>query len=141
MYPLQFKYYGLNLSNEDTTENVGKTFNATSKFIKSAIRRDNANVLIHCSTGNNLGALFMAAYLIKELDFTIGDALRHIKSIRPKIKPQAVLLSQLQAYETIVIAEKRRLEFQQVQDLLKIDKAKKGKVKEKTMNSAEISSR
>jgi len=92
IYPQQFTYLYLKLGDE-TTENIGKHFNPTCKFIKSAIRRDSANVLVHCNTGNNLAVCFVAAYLIKVHEYQIGDALKLLKRARPKIKPYGVFLS------------------------------------------------
>lgn len=114
MYPQQFIYMCLNLS-EETTENIAKHFNAVCKFMKSAIRRDSANILVHCNTGNNLAVCFVAAYFIKVEDYSIGTSLKIIKKARPKIKPYGVFLSQVQCYETIVDAYNRRLEAQKAQ--------------------------
>ena len=64
MYPRKYNYRSIPVSDEPT-ENIGKHFNPTIKFIHSAIRRDSANVLVHCMTGNNLSACLIAAYLVK----------------------------------------------------------------------------
>ena len=64
IFPHQFTYMCLPLA-EETTENIGKHFNACCKFISTAIRRNSANVLIHCMTGNNLSVCFASAYLVK----------------------------------------------------------------------------
>ena len=114
MYPMQFIYMVLNLM-EETTENIAKHFNAVCKWVSKAIRRDSANVLIHCNTGNNLAVCFITAYLIKVENYPIGSALKLIKKARPKIKPYGVFLSQLQSYETIVAAYNKRLEAQKAQ--------------------------
>ena len=112
MFPQQYTYMCLPLV-EETTENIGRHFNNCCKFIKSAIRRDSANVLIHCMTGNNLSVCFAAAYLVKAHDYDLKNAFRLIKRMRPQLKPYSVFLSQLQSYETIVGAEKKRAEAQQ----------------------------
>ena len=64
MFPKKYVYRSVPVENV-TTENIGKHFNAVVKFMKSVIRRDAANVLIHCMTGNDLGPCFVAAYLIR----------------------------------------------------------------------------
>ena len=109
MYPQQFIYMCLNLA-EETTENIAKHFNAVCKFMSKAIRRDSANILVHCNTGNNLAVCFIAAYFIKIEDYSIGTSLAIIKKARPKIKPFGVFLSQLQSFETIVDAYNARVE-------------------------------
>ena len=107
MFPRKYTYRTVPLE-DVATENIGKYFNATSKFIKQHIRRDSANVLVHCGTGNSLSVCFIAAYLIKIHDYSIGMALKLIRRQRPKIKPNAVFLSQLSNYELIVGAERKR---------------------------------
>ena len=97
MFPQLYNYFCLPLV-EETTECIGKHFNSFCKFVKSAIRRDSANVLIHCMTGNNLSVCFAAAYLIKAFDYTLGTSLKIIKRARPNLKPYSVFLSQLQSY-------------------------------------------
>ena len=70
MYPKKYQYRAVPVENV-TTENIGKHFNPTIKFIKSAIRRDAANVLVHCMTGNEVGPCFIAAYMIKMHHYTV----------------------------------------------------------------------
>ena len=70
MFPKKYQYRVVPVENV-TTENIGKYFNATVKFIKSAIRRDAANVLVHCMTGNDIAPCFAAAYLIKQHDYSV----------------------------------------------------------------------
>ena len=111
MYPKKFTYRTVQVS-EDPTENIGKYFNATVKFINQAIRRDAANVLVHCMTGNNLGACFVAAYLIKIHEYDVKEAIKLIKRMRSKVKPNAVFVSQLSNYQLIVGAERKRIQAQ-----------------------------
>ena len=94
---------------DEPTENIGKHFNPTVKFVKSVIRKDAANVLIHCTTGNNIGACFVAAYLIKVHDFSVSQAIKHIRRQRQKIKPTAIFTSQLENYHLIVGSERKRM--------------------------------
>ena len=112
MYPKKYAYLEVPVD-DDATENIGKHFNAVAKFAKSGIRRDAANVLIHCMTGNNLSACFVAAYLIKVHDYGVVDAFKHIKRQRSKVKPNAIFVSQLNNYSLIVGAERKRFEAQQ----------------------------
>ena len=70
MFPKKYTYRMVPVTDEPT-ENIGKHFNPTVKFVKSVIRKDAANVLIHCTTGNNIGACFVAAYLIKVHDYSV----------------------------------------------------------------------
>ena len=58
-----------------------------------AIRRDAANVLVHCMTGNNLSVCFVAAYLIKIHQYDVKEAFKLIKRMRAKAKPNAVFVS------------------------------------------------
>jgi len=92
MYPKKFTYRSVPLTDEPT-ENIGKHFNSTVKFIHQAIRRDAANVLVHCMTGNNMSACFIAAYLIKIHEYDVKQAFQFIKRMRPKVKPNAVFAS------------------------------------------------
>lgn len=78
MFPKLFTYHMVSISDE-STENIGRHFNSVSKFIKTVIRRDSANVLINCMTGNNLAACFVAAYLVKYHDYGVQQALKVIK--------------------------------------------------------------
>ena len=78
MYPK--KYYYMTVPVEDEpTENIGKHFNAVIKFTKQAIRSHAANVLIHCMTGNNVSACFVAAYLVKVHEFSVAQAIKFVK--------------------------------------------------------------
>ena len=70
MFPKLFTYHMVSLS-DDSTENIGRHFNAVCKWIRAAIRRDSANVLINCNNGNNLAACFAAAFLIKVHDYGV----------------------------------------------------------------------
>ena len=94
MYPKKYTYYTVPILDEPT-ENIAKHFNSVCTFAKKAIRRDSANVLIHCTTGNSLSVCFVTAYLIKIHDYLLKDALKLIKKIRPKIKPHPIFLSQV----------------------------------------------
>jgi len=78
MFPKQFIYLVLPLSEEPTSD-IGRHFRGVNKFVNSAIRRDSANVLVHCSTGNNLAACFVVAYLIKVFDYSVKAAITHVK--------------------------------------------------------------
>ncbi len=64
---------------EDSTENIGRHFNSVIKFVKTAIRRDSANVLINCNTGNNLAACFVAAYMLKVHGYGVAESIKVIK--------------------------------------------------------------
>ena len=97
MYPRKFIYHIVPVVDEPT-ENIGKHFNSVNLFIKKAIRRDSANVCVHCTTGNSVSVCFVAAYLIKNHNYTLKDALKMIKGARPKIKPHPIFVSQVQNY-------------------------------------------
>ena len=76
-------------------------FERVSLLIKSAIDNDNDaagsinNVLVHCNQGISRSASLVIAYLIMENGFTLREAFRLVKKLRPSVLPNSGFLSQL----------------------------------------------
>ena len=92
MFPKRYKYHTVPIS-EDSTENIAKHFGAAVKWANAAIRRDSANVLFHCMTGNNIGPCFVAAYLIQIHDLTVPEAIKHVRKHRKLANPSQIFIS------------------------------------------------
>lgn len=80
--------------NDCDTEFICAYFKDTNTFIES-----NQKVLVHCAAGISRSASFVLAYLVGCCNFSLLDAIRHVKSRRSMIHPNDSFLVQLILYE------------------------------------------
>jgi protein-tyrosine phosphatase len=63
-------------------------------LVLSALVVDGHTVLVHCHEGKSRSAALLAAYLTKRGNFeTMEEALAHLKSKRPRVDPNADIIS------------------------------------------------
>ncbi|GAV05574.1 hypothetical protein RvY_15679 [Ramazzottius varieornatus] len=89
-------YKFIDLEDGPTSELI-PYFDATYTFIKEnkALGR---NVLIHCSAGVSRSASIVCAYLMREYDISVEEALSRIRQSRSRIMPNSCFMDQLQLY-------------------------------------------
>ena len=89
MFPNDFKYMQVPVSEDPNTSQIGKYFKDVNTFIKIALKdRSQGNqVLIHCGSGNNVSPCFAAAYLIRYHKLTATKALSQVKRMRQFVRP------------------------------------------------------
>lgn len=86
-------YMKINI-NDCECEFICEYFDCINAFIKS-----NRKVLLHCAAGISRSATFVIAYLVGECEFSLIDAIKHLKSMRAIICPNDGFLTQLILYE------------------------------------------
>lgn len=69
------------------------------KFIDDALK--NGRVLVHCNAGISRSVSIVIAYLMSRRQQSLREALRLVKSVRPRANPNEGFMKQLKMYETI----------------------------------------
>lgn len=105
-FPETFKYLNIRVLDEEST-NLLPYWKETHSFISSA-KRQGTNVLVHCKMGVSRSASTVIAYAMKEYEWTLEQALKHVKERRSIVQPNAGFLRQLQTYQGILGASKQR---------------------------------
>ncbi|XP_063814453.1 protein phosphatase Slingshot homolog 3 isoform X2 [Pseudophryne corroboree] len=105
-FPETFKYLNIRVLDEEST-NLLQYWKETYNFISSA-KRQGSHVLVHCKMGVSRSASTVIAYAMKEYEWTLEDALKHVKDRRSIVQPNAGFLRQLQTYQGILGASKQR---------------------------------
>lgn len=96
----QFKYHRVNV--EDTPEaNLLQHWQTTYDFIKDCKNR-NGKILVHCQRGISRSASTTIAYLMKEYNSSLEEALRLTTSQRSCVKPNSGFHKQLHTYEELL---------------------------------------
>ncbi|SCV71802.1 BQ2448_4496 [Microbotryum intermedium] len=84
---------------DDTASaNIIEHFVPVSKAIASA-RFKSQGVLVHCQAGVSRSSALVAAYLMKEMDLTVEQALARIRKARAQIEPSDFFMLQLELFE------------------------------------------
>lgn len=65
-------------------------------------RRQGTCVLVHCKMGVSRSASTVIAYAMKEYEWTLEQALKHVKERRSIVQPNAGFMRQLQTYQGIL---------------------------------------
>ena len=95
------------LAKDEQNENIGRHFNGVHSFIKQAILGGGV-VLVHCFSGLNLSPAFVIAYLIKERKCSAKKSIKIINRAQKIPRPIPGFMFQLENYELIVGAERKR---------------------------------
>ncbi|KAM3912899.1 protein phosphatase Slingshot homolog 3 [Leptodactylus fuscus] len=105
-FPETFTYLNIRVLDEEST-NLLPYWKETHSFI-SAARRQGTRALVHCKMGVSRSASTVIAYAMKEYEWSLEDALKHVKERRSIVQPNSGFLRQLQTYQGILGASKQR---------------------------------
>ncbi|KAM5141500.1 protein phosphatase Slingshot homolog 3 [Mantella aurantiaca] len=105
-FPETFQYLNIRVLDEEST-NLLPYWKETHSFISKAKRQD-TSVLVHCKMGVSRSASTVIAYAMKEYEWTLEQAMKHVKERRSIVQPNAGFLRQLQTYQGILGASKQR---------------------------------
>jgi dual specificity MAP kinase phosphatase len=67
------------------------------EFMKKEID-EGGKVYVHCWEGIGRGPTMVAAYLIKEMAMTADEAWKHIRKVRPFIRPTGAQVAQIERF-------------------------------------------
>ena len=93
-YPKDFIYKKIEID-DFYSENIGKYFDDTYKFIDEAI----GNVFVHCAAGISRSASVVIAYFMKKEGKTYEQAFDFVKERRNCVNPNEGFVNQLMKYE------------------------------------------
>ena len=111
------KYCTVAVNDEDSADIYTYLWGATSfihavlssSSVSGDICNDNSNsVLVHCQMGVSRSSTVVLAYLIRFQNMTRESAFEHVRSRRPKIRPNRGFWIQLERFESEVNASRRR---------------------------------
>nr|AAH80117.2 SSH protein [Xenopus laevis] len=105
-FPELFMYLNIRVLDEENT-NLMQYWKETHAFITTA-RHQGSRVLVHCKMGVSRSASTVIAYAMKEYEWTLETAIRHVKERRSIVQPNAGFMRQLQTYQGILGASKQR---------------------------------
>ncbi|CAF4803183.1 unnamed protein product [Rotaria sp. Silwood1] len=103
-FPGHFKYLNVRVHDHDDADLL-KEWEKTFRFINEA-KANNQCCLVHCKMGISRSASTVLAYLMKENNQSLADALEHVKKRRSCINPNGGFRNQLVIYEGILAAHK-----------------------------------
>ncbi|CAF2821147.1 unnamed protein product [Rotaria sp. Silwood2] len=103
-FPGHFKYLNVRVHDHDDADLL-KEWEKTFRFINEA-KANNQCCLVHCKMGISRSASTVLAYLMKENNHSLADALEHVKKRRSCINPNGGFRNQLVIYEGILAAHK-----------------------------------
>jgi len=108
-FPSIFKY--LNIREYDVEEtDLMKYWDQTHNFIKECLG-SGGKVLVHCKMGISRSASTVIAFAMKYFQWSMVDALEHVKASRSIIDPNTGFRHQLSVYEGILEASKKSATF------------------------------
>ncbi|XP_023321112.1 protein phosphatase Slingshot homolog 2 [Eurytemora carolleeae] len=108
-FPSVFQY--MNIREYDVEEtNLLKYWDKTFFFIKDCMLQG-GKVLVHCKMGISRSASTVAAFAMKYFDWTMVETLEHLVRVRSIVDPNKGFRQQLQVYEGILEASKKRITF------------------------------
>ena len=85
---------------DDSMTNLYQHFDTISTIIREEVEQGGV-VLVHCVAGVSRSATLCLAYLIKYYS-SLGEAWRHVKTIRPWVRPNYSFMEQLGEWEKVV---------------------------------------
>uniref|UniRef100_A0A914DAV4 protein-serine/threonine phosphatase n=1 Tax=Acrobeloides nanus TaxID=290746 RepID=A0A914DAV4_9BILA len=105
-FPAHFKYLKIWVSDEANTELL-MHWQKTYDFIKEAKERGSA-VLVHCKKGISRSSSTVIAYIMKEYNWSLEQALNHVKLKRDCITPNHGFMKQLTTFDGMLQASSNR---------------------------------
>ncbi|KAM8923782.1 protein phosphatase Slingshot homolog 3 [Pelodytes ibericus] len=105
-FPDTFTYLNIRVVDEESTDLL-QHWKETHRFISTA-RNQSTHVLVHCKMGVSRSASTVIAYAMKQYEWTLEKALKHVKERRSIVQPNAGFMRQLQIYQGILGASKQR---------------------------------
>ncbi|XP_036620682.1 protein phosphatase Slingshot homolog 3 [Trichosurus vulpecula] len=104
-FPDLFTYHNVRLWDEET-EQLLPHWKETHRFIEAA-RTQGSRVLVHCKMGVSRSAATVMAYAMKQYNWGLEQALRHVQELRPIARPNPGFLRQLHTYQGILTASRQ----------------------------------
>ncbi|XP_074087054.1 protein phosphatase Slingshot homolog 3 [Macrotis lagotis] len=104
-FPGLFTYLNVRLWDEET-EQLLPHWKETHRFIEAA-RTQGSRVLVHCKMGVSRSAATVMAYAMKQYNWGLDQAFRHVQELRPIARPNPGFLRQLQTYQGILTASRQ----------------------------------
>lgn len=97
-FPAEYGYMIIGIDDFGRAK-ISDHFGNMHAFIKDKLDKKE-NVLVHCSMAISRSTTAIAAYLIKEFDMTVDDAMAMIIKSHPEANPNLGFMQQLQEWET-----------------------------------------
>lgn len=92
LYPERFLYKNIQIDDKENS-NILAHFDEAIDFI-----RQSKKVLVHCHAGVSRSATIVIAYLMREYNFTVDEAIQKCKEGRNCIKPNRGFILELNRY-------------------------------------------
>ncbi|CAB3403505.1 unnamed protein product [Caenorhabditis bovis] len=105
-FPNSFKYRKVWVADEADAQLLNH-WNATSAFIKEA-KESGKVCLVHCKKGISRSSSTVIAYIMKEYNWRLNDALEYVKKCRNCITPNKGFIEQLKMYAGALEASRHR---------------------------------
>lgn len=93
MFEKQAKYCRVPVQDRDD-EDIRQYLDVTVAFMNEAARHGGI-VLCHCNHGQSRSAVVLAAWLVSTQRFSVPQAIAHLKSCRPRVRPIRGFITQL----------------------------------------------
>ena len=98
LFPNDFEYKRIDIQ-DSAYVNILNHFAEGVDFIKYALdNRDKGGILVHCMQGQSRSVSVVLAFLMKERDMPLSDALLFFKIKRPSAQPNPGFILQLEEY-------------------------------------------
>jgi protein-tyrosine phosphatase len=101
IYEGEYMYHIVEIEDHDEV-NLIQHFDNAVAFIQEKMNLNDGNVFIHCAQGKSRSPSVVIAYLMKQRDMTLKEALSHVQKCRPVVYPNSGFMEQLAQYENIV---------------------------------------
>ncbi|CAG0903656.1 unnamed protein product [Darwinula stevensoni] len=111
-FPGMFTYINIRVYDNEATDLLkhwDKTYKVFVDVCTSSIDRESGErVLVHCKMGVSRSASVVIAYVMKAYEWSLQQALDHVKRKRSCVHPNDEFMKQLEMYEGILDASKHR---------------------------------
>lgn len=77
------------------TNHFAPTYDMIHAFFNIVEKNKDSNILVHCRDGRGRSGTLVTAYLMKKLKLSSGDAIEHMKSIKPDVSLTELQLEKL----------------------------------------------
>lgn len=96
-FPQEMEYYNIRIKDlEDST--ISRHFAKAHAFIDSAVEMKKG-VLVHCGLGISRSTTIVVSWLMKANKWTLQKSYKHVKDLRPVVKPNRGFIKQLMEYD------------------------------------------